>query len=126
MLPEIYLRRSSVKMRRLGKIAEVPSTPKKSLNPAPSAGGVCACVCTMLGDIHKANLNNYLRIESIVQNHCELLHIGPAAWKEAAASCRLIRDPLGNPHEHVFEIDFLLLEHLEAEAVGHQEFGDEG
>ncbi|HLQ43764.1 MAG TPA: hypothetical protein VK137_03465, partial [Planctomycetaceae bacterium] len=41
------------------------------------------------------------------------------------AASGLIRDSFGNTHKHVFQIDFLFLEHLQAEAVLHQQLGDE-
>src|SRR5690242_6629818 len=36
-----------------------------------------------------------------------------------------VRDPLGDAHEHVFEVDLLLPEHLQLDAALHQRRGDE-
>ena len=36
----------------------------------------------------------------------------------------LVSDSLGDPHEHVFEVDLFFLEHLEAAAVFDKDVGD--
>jgi hypothetical protein len=39
---------------------------------------------------------------------------------------RSIRNSLGNPHEHIFKVDLLFLEHLQTEAIHDEMIGQEG
>ena len=52
-------------------------------------------------------------------------HRNPFATAGAEQVATLVRDALGDAHEHVFEVDLFFLEHLQPEAVLDEPFGDE-